>query len=273
MILKHITVQNLGSVDRFEQDFRDRLTLVKSRYTEEISHAIRLVLNHKAPPLLGSRAEGSPRIEAVVEVPPKTFRLVVSGESDQHDLCLRAYDACGNDVTEEYLYLTAHCAEHDLSDVFQGDRDTPVFRPLQYIDADRYDQIQELATHTDGMSKIKAFRKYLLTFIKNFRPEQIREGKRYELCLDSNGKYAVRYIDDHDMPVFLSESEQRLLRYLCFLKTAEFWNGFESLRNLNDVKKPLLVEHFLERLDESIDVQELWNRTLKLRRQLIILTL
>ena len=100
----------------------------------------------------------------------------------------------------------------------------------------------------------------------------IREGKRYELYLESSGKYVVRHVDDNGCSVFLSESEETLFRYLCFLKTAEFWHGFEELRNLNGIKKPLIVEGFLERLDESIDVSDLLQRTLRLKRQLILLT-
>ena len=75
------------------------------------------------------------------------------------------------------------------------------------------------------------------------------------------------------MPVFLSESEQTLFRYLCFLRTAEFWQGFEELRNLHSVKKPILTQDFLERLDESIDLQDILERTRRLNRQIIILTI
>jgi hypothetical protein len=75
------------------------------------------------------------------------------------------------------------------------------------------------------------------------------------------------------MSVFLSESEQTLFRYLCFLRTAEFWQGFEELRNLHSVKKPILTRDFLERLDESIDTQNVLERTKRLNRQIIMLTI
>lgn len=119
--------------------------------------------------------------------------------------------------------------------------------------------------------KPKAFRAYLRAFIKDFQPELIREGKRYELYLKKDGKYAVRYKDDNDMPVFLSESEQTLFRYLCFLKSAEFWHKFEMLRNLHAIKKPLLVKDFFSRLDESINIENLLQRTMEIKRQAIIL--
>lgn len=36
MILKRITIQNLGAVDAFEYDFENDLNVVRSRYTDEI---------------------------------------------------------------------------------------------------------------------------------------------------------------------------------------------------------------------------------------------
>jgi hypothetical protein len=75
-----------------------------------------------------------------------------------------------------------------------------------------------------------------------------------------------------EVPVFLSASDRTLFRYLCFLRTAEFWHGFESLRNLHEAGKPLVIRDFLERLDESINVGTLLERTAKLNRQIIILT-
>jgi hypothetical protein len=91
------------------------------------------------------------------------------------------------------------------------------------------------------------------------------------LYLKKDGMYDVRYKGDNDMPVFLSESEQTLFRYLCFLRTADFWHGFEKLRNLHALKKPLLVKDFLSRLDESINIENLLKRTTELERQVIIL--
>jgi hypothetical protein len=56
------------------------------------------------------------------------------------------------------------------------------------------------------------------------------------------------------------------------LKTAEFWRGFEELRNLHGVKKPLIVGNFLERIDEMVDVSEILKRTMTLNRQVVLLT-
>ena len=122
------------------------------------------------------------------------------------------------------------------------------------------------------MSDIKAFRRYLHDFLDNFEPELLRDGKGYEIFLSENGRYAVRYKDSGTVTTMLSASEKMLFKYLCFLRTAEFWHGFEEIRNFHCIEKPLIISGLLERLDESIDVRELLNRAKKLKRQLILIT-
>ena len=273
MLLKQITIQNLGAVDAFECDFENGLNIVKNRYTDEISGAIQFVLNHRASCLPKFWVRGSTQVEAVVSIFEKEYLLMAKPNLKQNDLCLRAYDEYGNEKTQEYLYLTSHCAEQDLCEVFDRDTEKMFFKPIQYLDEDRYYSPGDLSKSTDRLSETKAFRSYLKTFIKNFKSETIRDGKRYELYLKKDGRYAVRYKGDNDMPVFLSESEHTLFRYLCFLRTAEFWQGFEELRNLHAIKKPILIADFLERLDESINMQDILERTKRLNRQIIMLTI
>ena len=271
MILKRITIQNLGAVDAFEYDFENDLNVVRSRYTDEISGAIQFVLNHRAFSLPKHWVRRSTKIESLVCILGTEYQLISEPNLKQNELCLRAYDVDGHEKTREYLYLTSHCAEQDLCDVFDKDAKKMFFKPIQYLDEDRYYSSGDLSKCTDRLSETKAFRSYLKAFIKDFKSEIIRDGKRYELYLKKDGKYAVRYKGDNDMPVFLSESEQTLFRYLCFLRTAEFWQGFEELRNLHALKKPLLVKDFLSRLDESINIENLLKRTTELERQVIIL--
>lgn len=271
MILKRITIQNLGAVDAFEYDFENDLNVVRSRYTDEISGAIQFVLNHRAFSLPKHWVRRSTKIESLVCILGTEYQLISEPNLKQNELCLRAYDVDGHEKTREYLYLTSHCAEQDLCDVFDKDVQKMFFKPIQYLDEDRYYSSGDLSKCTDRLSETKAFRSYLKAFIKDFKSEIIRDGKRYELYLKKDGKYAVRYKGDNDIPVFLSESEQTLFRYLCFLRTAEFWQGFEELRNLHALKKPLLVKDFLSRLDESINIENLLKRTTELERQVIIL--
>ena len=104
MILRRITIQSFGALEHFEYNFEERLNILKSYYTDEIARAICLVLGHKYSSLPEYLARRNSLIEAFVCVEGKEFRIEIKNKSS--NLCLRAYDEDGNDLTKEYLYLT-----------------------------------------------------------------------------------------------------------------------------------------------------------------------
>ena len=268
MLLKKISISHLGGIKNFSRDFTNSLNVVKGRYSDELCCAITAVLHNKStscmPPIWICRES---RIDAVVSINKKTFHIRITPNEDLNEIKLSAFDELDQEVTAEYLYLTSHCAEHDLSDIFNGNEKHAFLRILNCLNEP---EISDRSA--DGLLHIKAFRSYAFDYVQNFKPEPLREGKRYEIVLEKNGLYGVRCMDDGEQPVYLSESEQTLFRYLCFLKTAEFWQGFEEIRNLHSVKKPFVIKDLLERLDESIDISALFDRTLNLGRQIIVLT-
>ena len=254
MILKNISIQNLGSIAYFSKGLSHGLNIIDTTDREELLYAIRLIFNHKTTPPPSFSVGVDTRIEAAVLLEEKEYRVIASLD---HGECfkLSCLDASGTDVTSEYLYLTYHTTVHDLSDIFYGE-----------------DRLFPRLVKDKSLSNIKAFRRYLRDFPDNFEPELLRGGKDYEIFLKKNGRYAVRHRSDGSVTNALSESERVLFRYLCFLRTAEFWAGFEEIRNIHAIKKPLIISGFLERLDESIDVGDLLHRTEKLTRQAILIT-
>lgn len=271
MVLKTISITHFGGIKDFSFSFSNSLNILKERYSEELFLAIATVLHNRSTPRIPKFwICRESRIDAEVSVNEKMFCLTILPSEDENGVKLSAFDGEGSEVTKEYLYLSSHCEEQDLSDVFDGE-DRTLLRFLRYAE-ELYDDSNELSKQTDGFSSLKIFRKYLRSFIENFQPEVIRDGKRYEIILKKDGRYCVRCSDGGFEAAFLSESERTLFRYLCFLRTAEFWQGFEEIRDLHSVKKPLVVKDFLDRLDQSIDVSELFDRTLKLGRQMIVLT-
>ena len=268
MLLKKISIFHLGGIKNFSWDFTNSLNVVKERYSDELCWAITAVLQNKSTPcILSIWICKELRIDAVVSINEKTFHIRITPNEDLNEIKLSAFNEWERDVTAEYLYSSSHCAEHDLSDVFNGNEKHAFLRILNYLN-----DPEILNRSVDGLLHIRAFRSYAFDYVQSFKPEPLREGKRYEIVLEKNGLYGVRHMDDGEQPVYLSESEKTLFRYLCFLKTAEFWQGFEEIRNLHSVKKPFIIKDFLERLDESIDVSELFDRTLSLGRQMIVLT-
>ena len=268
MLLKKISISHLGDIKNFSWDFTDSLNVVHERYSDELFWAIATVLHNKSTPcILPIWICKESRIDAIVSINEKIFYIRITPNEDLNEIKLSAFDEQEREATAEYLYLSSHCAEHDLSDVFNGNEKHAFLRILNGL----YEsEISDRAI--DKLLHIKAFRSYVFDFIKNFQSKPLRVGKGYEIVLEKNGIYGVRHMDDEELPVCLSESEQTLFRYLCFLRTAEYWQGFEEIRNLHSIKKPFIIKDFLERLDESIDVAELFSRTLKLGRQMIVLT-
>lgn len=273
MILENITIINLGAIEHSSFVFADGLNLLHTHHADKTTQAIRILLNHKdITPFPQDAVRADTRIEATVSIEKKQYKLIAVSNTVRGCFSLKAYNAQGGDATSEYLYLTDHCTEQDCSEIFDGTRKDMTLQFLKYIREDLYFSRRELCERTGDMSNLKAFRAYLRTFVKDFKPEPIREGKGYEIFFEDSGKYGIRYKNDRGMPVFLSESERTLFRYLCFLKTAEFWRGFEEIRNLHGIKKPLIIKNFLSRIDQSINVDDLLRRTERLGRQIIILS-
>lgn len=273
VILRRLSVQNLGTVEAVSLNLTEGLNLIRTRYDDELIYAIRLLMHHAAiPPFPSPWIRADTRIEAAVTADGTDYAVTLLPRPGGQGLILTAYDPQDRDVTEPYAYLCAHCAEQDLSEVFDGEGDRMLLRFLQYANEDLFFAPRELSERTEGLSDLRAFRAYLREYIENFTGETIREGKQYEIIPDRDGRYAVRHRGNGEQPVLLSESEGILFRYLCFLRTAEFWRGFEELRNLHGIRKPLLIRGFLNRLDESIDLTSLLRRTAELHRQVIILS-
>ena len=272
MILKNITIQNLGSIPYLSQGFKEGLNVLVDYRRDELSFAFRLISGHKIPPPPNISVGVDTRIEARALLCGKEYKVVASLDKQEQNFKLSCFDSSGADVTSEYLYLTKHSYEQDFADVFTGDEDEASYRFLRYVNEDLYYSKGELSKITGGLSDIKAFRRYLHDFLDNFEPELLRDGKGYEIFLSESGRYAVRYKDSGSITNMLSASEKMLFKYLCFLRTAEFWHGFEEIRNLHCIVKPLIISGFLEKLDESIDVSELLHRTEKLKRQTILIT-
>ena len=167
-------------------------------------------------------------------------------------------DADGNDATALYRYALDRQAQQDALSHFDGkDPSLPqrlcCYRRREYIE------------------KNQAFHAHLLRYIKDFQPERINCAKKYMIGLDLRGQFRV-FHPEYPGEVHLSETEEKLFLYTCFLNLAEFWDRFEAVRNLHHEKKPLVIQNFLEHLDASTDLSRLKERTVRLNQQILVLT-
>ena len=269
MIIRHITIRDFGAVSLYDAAFTPELNIIDSRYTQEISTAIAFLLCSKAqqaiPP---SWLRTTTRLAA--EVLSKTWVYAVTAVPRDGRLTLSVTDNSEADVTDDYQYMLCHCLEQNALDAFNAQDKTLPMRLCWYRNCD--DAPADVSSRTERRIDLKTFRAYLIAYIKSFQPEPINCKKNYLTAITPEGQFTV-FDPGRSGDVRLSETEEKLFLYICFLNIAKFWTDIERIRDLHHEKKPLVIWNFLEFLDESTDISALVARTVKLHRQIIILTL
>ena len=272
MIIKRIAVKNFGSVEFYDTVLTSKLNILDTLFTSEISTAIELVLCSKAlqeRPVIGVRDDTLIAAEVLVAESSYYIELKpINGD----ELKLTASDVSGNDVTDFYCTLISHCTEQDTIDNFDGRDNSFPLRLCWYRDRDDYEAPKDLHSRTNYVVSTKTFRSHLIRYIKAFEPEPINNIKNYKATINNQGKFEVVY-PGVSGEILLSETEEKLFLYICFLNIAEFWADIENIRNMHHEKKPLIIKNFIEFLDQTTDIDGLIARTTKLGRQVIILTL
>ena len=268
MIIKRITISNFGAVRHCDIALAPEINLLDTQHISEISTAVEFILCSKARQVVPPNwVRTDTHLTAEILINNAVYTVDATPHEDQ--LTLTAIDINGNDMTAVYRDMLSHCLEQDATESFDGQDKTIPLRLCWYRNCE--DAPVGLSGRTERLVDMKTFRSCLIQYIKAFQSEPINNKKNYQTAVNRQGKFEVFY---PGVPgtVFLSETEEKLFLYICFLNIAEFWEDIEKLRDLHHEKKPLLIQNFLEFLDESTDVNGLITRTLKLCRQVIILT-
>lgn len=176
----------------------------------------------------------------------------------------------GELCTDEFFNLVK-CADEPDSVLFFHrfkKQDFP-HRIMQYKNITDFYTVSQFKSLTNGFGTTRAFRNFISDYINNFKPLRLENKKDIFLHLSKNGELIVKHQNGTDA-VVLSEGENTLYHYFCFITTADFWDKFEEIRNLNFIRKPLIISSFIERMDENINVCEILKRTDALNRQTIM---
>lgn len=274
MNIKDITVINFGSIRFFKTTLNPQLSVIETKYLSEICVAIEILLCNKTVSSLPDEWVRSDT-EITAEICLKNTTYLVSAKADcstPHRLVLQVQTADNENAKQQYLSLLSHCLEQDVIEQFDGrDKSIPL-RLCWYRNDEDYQPSGCLAQNSNNIATTNTFRSRLAKYIKAFEPELINNHKAYRVGVNRNGKFDV-YFPGINADLCLSETEEKLFLYLCFLNIAEFWSDIEAIRNLHHIEKPLLIKNFLEYLDESVDIENLIRRTVMLGRQVIIITL
>lgn len=266
MFIQYLTFRNFGGVSDFAVFLTPGINIIESRQIPVLSAVISLLLCNRVPLPSGWVRSGT-RLEASVVLKDERYHLSVTFREDQPILI--ATNEAGCDVTESYQDTLYHCVEQDAAEFFDGQDKTAPSWLFRYHNPREYDT--GLSLRTDRITDTKTFRAHLLRYIKTFQPEPIHNRQHHLITVNPQGKFSV-FQPGFSGTVFLSEAEEKLFFYTCFLNAAAFWEDIEKARDLHHEKKPLLVANFLEFLDESADFSGLIARTNQLKRQVILLT-
>lgn len=246
------------------------MNILGTEYIPEISAAIEFLLSSKSTKSVPkSLLRNNTTISANVSLGSEIYRISAASCGEQ--FLLTATDARGKDVTALYQNALSHCPEQDAAENFDGKDNSLPLRFCWYRKPEDQDAIGDISGRTNRLIRTKAFRAHLNQYIRTFQPESINCRKRYQARINHTGKFEV-ICPGISGDILLSETEEKLFLYICFLNIAEFWADIEKIRNLHHENKPLLIRNFLEHLDESTDISGLIARTNKLQRQVIILT-
>lgn len=261
MYITKLSIKNYGNIAFETILFEEQATIVTADFCDEIVSALKIILGYSSKSSY-LRKTSSIKAECVAD---SLIRVEYSGAT------LKALNENDEDITEYYLNLISHNTEEDSLNIFQHFKKQKYpHRLLKYKDTDRYYGKHDFSDITDGYGVTRSFRAFLNEYIKTFAPIKINQDKEYFVHLLPTGEFIVKCKDEPITP-YLSESESVLYHYICFLCLADFWSRAENIRNINRINKPIIISDFLERIDRSINLSDIMNRTLNLERQTIII--
>ncbi len=262
MYIKKIVIEKNGkSTEIFK--FNKRLSVVRD--SVELYDIIKLLLGLRE----AARSFCDIKFFAEIELDKIYY---ISGSKNKGEHLFKVSVGCDDtaDCTEEYFETIKQNEEMDSSLFFHKfKRQNFPHRLVRYKDILKYYPNGNFATITNGYGTTRSFRGFMVQYIKHFKPLRLRKDKNLFLKLLSNGEFQVGTLNS-DEKFFLSESENTIYHFLSFISIADFWDRAEKIRNMNGVKKPLIVSGFLEHIDSSVDITDILSKTKALARQTIL---
>lgn len=122
-----------------------------------------------------------------------------------------------------------------------------------------------------ALSTTKTFRYFLRRFIRSFRTERLLPDKDLWLQLEKNGQFSVTQGRNGEKVPHLSETDNWVFAYLCFLHLRRFWDGVRKRCRYPASVLPVVIRDFSDRLDESVDYEKLLRRAETVSSQIIVL--
>ena len=272
MNIRKLKIENVGSIRCFEVAFHSDLIAINGRNCEIIASAIKLLTGgrlSKQEEILYRSDTARLYAEAAFGC-EEMYYIEIKGSSQIGPPKYRVWKSYEHeDRTEEHLMRIRQSKEEEISNIFSDFKKRKYPHRIKcYMDTEKYYPGDSFTDVTDGIGTTKTFRSYLKNYIRTYEPQRLRKDKEYLLILNDNGEFKVTH---PDMPIdsmpCLSESENVIFHYLCFLSLSEFWYGIAQIKDIHHARRPLLISDFVERIDSSVNITDYIVRTQKLGRQ------
>ena len=175
----------------------------------------------------------------------------------------------GTVLPEEPDYYVS--PEEEECQVFSSsNEDSFRYKLKEYMKYSENDNISEYEIKTDGLSSTDAFRNLIKDYIKHYEPECVSKKKNIYIKLMRDGEFVPYDPERPDERVLLSAGGRKKFNFICFLNINRFWNEAGSMKNANQVKKPLFVKDFLGTFDAKEDTRKRFiDMALSLGRQVL----
>lgn len=253
-MVRRIILENVGASERFDAAFQTGLNIIKTKNTDEVAYSLGYITNNV--PLCKSfpvRLCENSKIFAEISL---------DGEY--------VFDSSAKSDKEKISSLFSKSREEDeICFYANGKFKNYISRLAYYKDHEFFYPNGRLARLTNGICLVRSFRAYLTEYIRKFKPQRLNPNKDYFINISETGEFFV--YRENRKKVFLSAIEETLFDFFCFLNIIEFWEGFEAIKDLNFIKKPIIITDLFERIDESIPKKHIINRLKKLDRQIFLI--
>ena len=123
---------------------------------------------------------------------------------------------------------------------------------------------------TLSLSTTKTFRHHLRRFIHTFSPEPMNPKKDLWLHIEKDGRFSVRSDAFGKEITNLSEADNLVFQYLCFLHIRRFWDGVQRYCRFPAWTLPIVICDFSGKLNDNTNYDSLLQRALDVSAQVIV---
>lgn len=252
MVIKQIIINHFGRISHLDVVLNDQTNILRTYFIEEVFLIISRVLSvtpkQSIPP---PWIYNDTLIVVTVSCGEEIFTVRIGPNKATNDVQFLVRDISGKDITKRYIYELSHCMEEDDLIFITGLNPSIKDRLRNYLDEERFFSPISLVTRTKGFSKTRTFKKWLRGYIKNSTYEVLDEEKKQVVVLQGDGTFEVICnTDNSEKQVELSKDNEMIFVFMCHLKALELWDGFEKIRDMHYVKKPIIIRDFWEYFSE-----------------------